>query len=254
VPQRVLADAGRLRQVLVNLAGNAVKFTPAGGVEVEVGWRPPAEPSAAFGRLAFTVRDSGIGIAADKRDRLFQPFSQVDNSSTRRHGGTGLGLAICRGLVELMEGTIDFESRPGAGSVFRFEVPVRVLEAASPPAPLGPRRVAFLSTQARTRAHFAALLGRWGLVVDALEGLDRLGTVPSPDVVVVDIPVRDVAQWPALAREHPVLRGVPVVGLVPVGVPGPARDELRAALRALLKKPVREAILHSVLRGVLPPA
>ncbi len=254
VPQRVLADAGRLRQVLVNLAGNAVKFTPAGEVEVEVGWRPLPEASAPAGRLTFTVRDSGIGIAADKHDRLFQPFSQVDNSSTRRHGGTGLGLAISRGLVELMEGTIDFESMPGAGSVFRFEVPVRVLEAAQPPAPLGPRRVAFLSTQARTRAHFAALLDRWGLEVVSVEGLDRLESVRLPDAVIVDIPGRDVAQWPGLVRAHPLLRDVPVVGLVPVGVPGPARDELRGALRALLKKPVREAILHSVLRGVLPPA
>ncbi len=118
VPQRVVGDAGRLRQVLVNLAGNAIKFTPAGEVEVELGWRPVPEASAAVGRLCFTVRDSGIGIAADKRDRLFQPFSQVDNSSTRRHGGTGLGLAICRGLVELMEGTIDYESMPGSASRF----------------------------------------------------------------------------------------------------------------------------------------
>ncbi len=91
-------------------------------------------------------------------------------------------------------------------------------------------------------------------MVDAVEGLDRLEATIPPDIVIVDVPVRDVAQWPELARAHTVLRGRPVVGLVPVGVPGPARDELRGALRALLKKPVREAVLHSVLRGVLPPA
>ncbi len=249
VPARVVADSGRLRQVLMNLAGNAIKFTPAGEVEVGLAWRSTPDEGADRGRLEFVVRDSGIGIAVDQHERLFRPFSQLDSSNTRRHGGAGLGLAISRSLVELMGGTIEFESLPGAGSVFRFQVPVRILEVGEPPAPLGPRRVAVVSAHARTRALLAGQLGRWGLEVRAFEGLDRLGA-DEADAVVVDIPLRDAAQWPELARSHAFLRGRPVIGLVPVGVPGPIRDELRAALRALLKKPARESLLHSVLRGV----
>ncbi|MFU8856109.1 MAG: MASE3 domain-containing protein [Deferrisomatales bacterium] len=117
VPTALVGDSGRLRQVLVNLVGNAIKFTDRGEVEVRVG---AAEISEDFCRLAIRVRDTGIGIPEDKRDLLFQSFSQVDSSSTRRHSGTGLGLAISRHVVEEMGGAIEVESRQGAGSTFTF--------------------------------------------------------------------------------------------------------------------------------------
>ena len=123
-------DVARLRQVLVNLLGNAVKFTREGSIEVAV-------EAGGEGRLRFSVRDSGIGIPEEKLATIFDPFTQADGSITRRYGGTGLGLAISRRLVELMGGTIAVESSPGEGSRFHFEVPLAAGEASLPehPAP-----------------------------------------------------------------------------------------------------------------------
>ncbi|WP_395459175.1 response regulator [Azospirillum melinis] len=118
VPLDLIGDPLRLQQVLINLAGNAIKFTEAGEVVVSVGVRSLGDERAV---LDFAVRDTGIGIAPEQRDRLFQAFSQGDSSTTRRFGGTGLGLAICARLVRLMKGAMDVESEPGKGSVFRFQ-------------------------------------------------------------------------------------------------------------------------------------
>jgi CheY-like chemotaxis protein/anti-sigma regulatory factor (Ser/Thr protein kinase) len=147
-PTGVVGDLTRLRQILINLLNNAVKFTERGEVVVTV----KAEPIDAGGRhrLNFAVRDTGIGIAEDRRDRLFESFSQVDPSTTRRYGGTGLGLAISNRLVELMGGTMSVESRPGEGSIFRFTIEAEA-------APLPPR--------AFERA-VASLRGKRVLIVD----------------------------------------------------------------------------------------
>ncbi len=135
-PGLVTGDEGRVRQVLVNLIGNAVKFTEQGKVTVQIA----GGETAVDGRreITFTVADTGIGIPADKGDLIFQPFSQVDASSTRRYGGTGLGLGICKRIVELMEGVIDCTSEEDVGSAFSFTVPLQEVgttdEAAAPPA------------------------------------------------------------------------------------------------------------------------
>jgi len=117
LPQHVCGDPLRFKQILVNLAGNAIKFTSQGRVTIE------AAPAAQAGAWAMAVLDTGIGIAPGGQRKLFQAFSQADGSTTRRYGGTGLGLAICKQLVELMGGRIDVESEPGRGSCFRFTVP-----------------------------------------------------------------------------------------------------------------------------------
>ena len=126
VPEIVNSDETRIRQILTNLIGNALKFTERGGVSLEVSCArgEPIEPGSnrRVARLFFAVKDSGIGIPADKLDHLFLPFSQVDTSTTRRRGGTGLGLIISKRLCELMGGTISVESRPGEGSTFRFSI------------------------------------------------------------------------------------------------------------------------------------
>ncbi|MDE1146233.1 MAG: CHASE domain-containing protein [Azospirillaceae bacterium] len=147
-------DPTRLRQILLNLAGNAVKFTEQGWVSVVVTCLPAATPNAR--RLRFTVQDTGIGLADDQVQRLFLKFSQADASVTRRFGGTGLGLAICRELVDLMGGDIGVDSTPGQGSTFWFEVPLPPAEAATAP-----------------RISLESVRGRHALVVDDL-AMNRL--------------------------------------------------------------------------------
>src|SRR5439155_1968830 len=123
VPDALVGDSSRLRQVLLNLVGNAVKFTNEGevvlGVEIQ-GDSPTPSPGAGEVGLRFTVRDTGIGIPPDQQERIFRAFEQEDTSTTRKYGGTGLGLTIATRLVALMGGTITVDSAPGRGSTFAF--------------------------------------------------------------------------------------------------------------------------------------
>ena len=139
VPQAISGDVTRLRQILLNLLGNAVKFTEQGEIVVTVSRDREAEQAGLKNYLHFAVRDTGIGIPKERMNRLFQSFSQVDASTTRKYGGTGLGLAISKRLVELMGGEIKVESEgiPGRGSVFHFTVAGEPAEVT--PATAGPR-------------------------------------------------------------------------------------------------------------------
>ncbi|MBF0621514.1 MAG: response regulator [Magnetococcales bacterium] len=121
VPCDVVGDPARLRQILVNLVGNAIKFTERGEVGIRISWESTDER---MGLFRFAVSDTGIGISQEKQKSIFQPFTQADSSVTRTHGGTGLGLTICHRLVDLMGGSIHVKSRPGRGSTFWFEVPL----------------------------------------------------------------------------------------------------------------------------------
>ena len=133
VPEEVIGDPGRFRQVLTNLVGNAVKFTEKGEVFVRLAAEPVEEARV---RLRLEIHDTGIGLTPDAQARIFQSFSQADTSTTRRYGGTGLGLAISKQLIELMGGTIGVESQPGQGSTFWFEL---TLEASPPGEAQAPR-------------------------------------------------------------------------------------------------------------------
>jgi len=121
IPSEVVADSMRIRQVLMNLVGNAIKFTEQGSIEIRVDWRKTGESEGVF---TLAVKDTGIGIPADKLDAIFEKFTQVDGSMTRTYGGTGLGLTIVRQLMDLMGGTVSVESRVGEGSTFRAVLPV----------------------------------------------------------------------------------------------------------------------------------
>lgn len=177
VPEGVMGDETRLRQILLNLSGNAVKFTTAGSVEIAVemvgGEDPSSSPfplsdktsSRTDSQITFRVRDSGGGIPADKVNRLFKPFSQVDSSVTRTHGGTGLGLAICKRLVTLMDGEIGVSSEPGQGSDFHFTLPMQTADVVEQVQ----QRVALPATEID-----AVLKGRRALVVDDSEANRRL--------------------------------------------------------------------------------
>ncbi len=247
VPAHVITDPGRLRQVLVNLLGNAIKFTPAGEVDIAVTVRPlQIHPSRM--RLHVTVRDTGVGIAAEDHADLFKPFSQIDASATRKHGGTGLGLAISRSLVRLMGGEIEVESAAGAGSIFHFYINVELVEASVPLAPLSAKRVAVISGNARAREHYAALLKSWGLVPTPVENLAALEGQPKHDLLLVDVLRRDATRWSALLSKRGENAEAPVVGLVPVGLDPSLRDELRESFHTVLKKPMRDSLFHAVLK------
>lgn len=200
VPEVVIGDATRLRQVLVNLVGNAVKFTSHGTVRVAV-WAAPLDNDEH--ELSFAVQDTGIGIPADRLDCLFRPFTQVDASTTRCYGGTGLGLAICKRLVELMGGTIRVESVVDQGTTFQFTVRARAAES---PAPLNelvavspfdpelgarhPLRILLAEDIAVNQKLFSAMLARMGyraeVVANGREALQALARQPY-DVVFMDV-------------------------------------------------------------------
>ena len=169
VPAGIQSDPTRLRQILVNLLGNAVKFTPRGEVCLEVQGRRDRGSNRV--RLDFRVRDTGIGIPEEKLGQLFLPFRQIDPATARRYGGTGLGLTISQRLVALMGGAISVESRPGAGSVFSFFITADLApEGELPGFPLAlpdlaGRRALIVDAHAGSRAVLAELLMRWGLDV-----------------------------------------------------------------------------------------
>jgi signal transduction histidine kinase len=129
VPRAVIGDAVRLRQVLVNLVGNAIKFTPRGQVAINVHLD---STTGGGSQLRFSVADTGIGIPKHQQERIFQPFIQADGSSTRLYGGTGLGLAITSQLVELMGGRVWLESEVGRGSTFHFAIAIELVSASVP--------------------------------------------------------------------------------------------------------------------------
>ncbi len=196
VPLDLVGDPLRLQQVLINLAGNAIKFTDAGEVVVSVRAAEVAEECAA---ITFSIRDTGIGIDAAQRERLFQAFSQADSSTTRRYGGTGLGLAICTRLVALMGGSMDLESEPGKGSDFhftaRFDRPDRPAERPNRPHRV-PRDLSVLVVDDNPTARevLADLAGGFGWRVatresgaDAIAELTRATTAGTPyDIVLMD--------------------------------------------------------------------
>ncbi len=169
VPRLVIGDAARLRQVLLNLVGNAIKFTDAGEVVVEVG----LTEGSLKGELQFSVRDTGMGIPFSEIEKIFEAFEQGDTSTTRNYGGTGLGLAISNRLVELMGGTMDVQSEPARGSTFRFTAHFEI-EDASPFAPdtsaLAGRQVLIVDDNASSRRILEETVTRWGMEAIAAPG------------------------------------------------------------------------------------
>ncbi|HUL52899.1 MAG TPA: ATP-binding protein [Opitutaceae bacterium] len=266
VPAAVLADEGRLRQVLVNLVGNAVKFTAAGEIEVTVeaeplpeerpASRPPGTPARSW-QLTFAVRDTGIGIAAEERDKLFKPFSQIDSSSTRRYGGAGLGLAISQSLVRMMGGDISCQSEVGRGSTFTFTMVAGEAAAAgggdAPDlAALRGRTLAVVSAAAPLRRELVRLAGDWGMhLVECPR--EQLGA-ETWDTAVVELASTEAAAWRQVFAQRPELPSRPLVALIPVDFPAAERDALRGSFRALVSKPARHDALRALLAASLQPA
>ena len=256
VPPVLVGDAARLRQVLANLLSNAVKFTDAGEVVVTVQLLPDGGPSADGDvGVALAVRDTGAGIAADRFDRLFRSFSQVDTSTTRTHGGTGLGLAISRRIMEAMGGSLDVESAPGTGSTFTARVHLpRGAETEDglrvPPAELPGRSAYVLDDNATNRRILRAQLEGWGMrVTDEEHPLAAVAAWQDGaryDVVVLDMHMPDLDGMGVRALPHGA--DVPLVMLTSLGQRPAGSGDLGLVH---LTKPVKAAALRSTLARVL---
>jgi CheY-like chemotaxis protein/HPt (histidine-containing phosphotransfer) domain-containing protein len=252
MPRTVEGDVTRFRQILLNLVGNAVKFTPAGQVMVRVS--RDAGPDDDF-VMRVSVEDTGIGIPREALARLFQPFSQVDSSTTRRFGGTGLGLVISRRLVELMGGTIAVESEVGKGSTFTFTVRTRVpREAATAPTLFLRSRLDVLRGKKAllvddNRTNLEILRNRttqWGMTCSmasgAAEALELVRSDPGFHIGILDMNMPDLDGL-QLAREIRRLRRreeLPLLLLSSRGLTGAVADDPEGLFNAIVAKPVRE--------------
>ncbi|NWL32133.1 response regulator [Paenarthrobacter nitroguajacolicus] len=262
VPARLMGDAGRIRQILLNLSSNAVKFTPSGEVEVQVS---VLAQDAGKASLRFEVRDTGIGITAENHQRLFESFAQADASTTRRYGGTGLGLAISRRLTEVMGGRIGLDSEVGVGSRFWFDLDLPVGPATSDteslPASLSGRRVLVVDDNAANRLVLETQLASWGMfplsVADAASALDEyrsaaLSSHPY-DIAVVDMCMPDIdgLQLARNIMDESNGSGGPGIILLTSTMQVERSDLTSAGIREYLTKPVRSSELYNRLLRVL---
>jgi len=262
LPRTILGDQGRLRQIVINLLSNAIKFTESGEVELTVGGHKDAGPGRRADRWSLTVevRDTGIGIPADRIGRLFQSFSQADASISRRYGGTGLGLAISRRLAELMDGSLTASSAgvAGQGSTFRLEIHADATETALAQTSivgvdLAGRHVLVVDDNATNRRILDKLLLRWGMTSEATGSpKEALGWVSGGkrfDLAILDMhmPELDGISLATAVRASTAGADVPVVILSSLGMHDRASD----AIAAFLIKPVKPSALHDTLATVL---
>jgi signal transduction histidine kinase/FixJ family two-component response regulator len=258
LPAVILADEKRLRQVLINLLGNAIKFTTQGEVGLYISAVSESEAAA---RLRFEVRDTGVGIPKDELALIFQPFEQVGDTE-RRSGGTGLGLSISRQLVGLMDSCIEVDSEPGEGSRFSFELDVTVQEAGecaernlsrAITGYLGPRRtVLIVDDTIANRAVLVARLSQLGFdTVEASNGLKGLEKAEAirPDLILMDVrmPVMDGYESMERIRQIEALSAVPIVAISASATNEVQTRCLAAGANAFLTKPIEDSDLVQMI-------
>jgi signal transduction histidine kinase/DNA-binding response OmpR family regulator len=262
LPGIVTSDITRVRQILFNLLSNAIKFTDAGDVTVTASSTPI---EAGLVEVRFTIADTGIGIPPDRLDRLFQSFSQVDASTTRKYGGTGLGLAICRRLAEMLGGRIWVESAPGSGSRFSFTIQAKTApagpasSAASTDRRTGPqphfdgRRALILDDHAPSRAALRRQAEVWGLsasvAASAEEALAWIRNGDRFDVGIVDMQMPGIDSGLAAQLRKPLDgAAMPLIGLLTPGLREASHPEVFAAS---LTKPIKASRLYDALIDAL---
>ncbi|HUH07721.1 MAG TPA: response regulator [Egibacteraceae bacterium] len=262
IPRLLRGDVGKLHQVLLNLLSNAVKFTDEGETTIRATLLKVASSVEAV--LLFEVTDSGIGISDEDRGRLFQPFVQLDDSTTRRHGGTGLGLAISRQLVELMGGEIGVRSKPGEGSTFWFTARFELSRAVAEPRQLrvlSGRRVLVVDSDPTNRLLLLHQMSAWGMrpswLSDADTALERLNAARMQgdpiEIVLADLssPQIDGLGLAAAIAGDESLAGTRIAVLV--DHESALQVARSAGVQATLRKPVRQSRLYDVLIGLLVP-
>jgi CheY-like chemotaxis protein len=274
-PEEVIGDAHRLRQILINLVSNAVKFTDAGEVALSIRAMPRGQATTdaaedpvqglepPFQEFHFSVRDTGIGIPASRLSRLFQSFSQTDSSISRNYGGSGLGLFICKGLVELMGGRLWAESTEGLGSTFHFTVPLPTAPGSEPAAWQGPQphlnghRLLIVDDNANCAKLLARKTQRWGMAAtiaaNATEAVECLRQDRNFDLAVIDLCLPD-GDGVALGRRLRQLVApvkMPLVLLVPMGRQAAISELTEGGVVVVVNKPGKPALLHSAFLRAL---
>ena len=273
VPLYLLGDPMRLRQILINLVANAIKFSEAGTISIDVRQINPAgfargPQAGAPVRLQFSVTDTGIGMSEETRSRIFQRFEQADQSTTRRHGGAGLGLAICKHLVELMGGSIDVKSSPGRGSTFFFEVDLRVGQK-----PMGAEGDELLPHQYRLEILVAEDAYTNQVVIQSIvEGMGHNVTIVENgelalqalaqkhfDLILMDgrMPIMDgleatrhirAGRWRDQIFANPDL---PIIAITANATERDRENFMRSGASSFLTKPIDEAELHQALTRII---
>ncbi len=275
LPSRLKGDPLRLGQVLLNLVGNAVKFTERGEVAVQVDLEQEASTTSQVA-LRFTVRDSGVGLSKEEQGRLFQAFSQADSSTTRKYGGTGLGLTICKRLVEMMQGTIWVESQKGQGSAFIFtarfeEVDGETVESygGGTPEPQG-GEAAYRRTLAG--AHLLLVEDneinrqvaeelllkvqvRVSMAGNGEEALKKLEAQPFDGVLMdLQMPVMDGFEASQAIRNHPAWRELPILAMTANAMSGDRERCLEAGMNDHIAKPIDPMRLYAMLAQWITPS
>ena len=266
VPEALLGDPGRIRQVLTNLIGNAIKFTTHGEIIVRI-----AEDSRenATTSLHFVVEDTGLGIAQEKLGKIFEAFSQADGSMARKYGGTGLGLTICTRLVTMMGGAIWVESEPGRGSKFHFTLPLSLQDAPAPhpeflqPEELRGLRALIVDDNLTNRKILSGMLTRWGMQPTAVEGgpaaLEALEVAKSTahpfQVILLDgqMPEMDGFALAERIRKDPASVGGTIMMVTSAGRLGDAARCRELGISAYLMKPILQRELLQAISSLLKP-
>ena len=259
VPERLVGDPSRIRQILVNLVGNAIKFTEEGEILVTVQTERQAAENSEAALLHFAVTDTGVGIPAEKQQQIFEAFSQADGSMARKYGGTGLGLTICMRLVEKMGGRIWVESEPGKGSTFRFTIRLEAQKTHSdrtvpvPPEQLRDMPVLVVDDNYTNRTLLNGMLVRWGMRPTAVDGgkagLQALEIAKNLGrafpLVVLDVQMPEMDGFAVAERIHknPELAGATIMMLTSAGHLGDAARCRELGISAYLVKPIRPAEL-----------
>ena len=266
VPATLRGDPGRLRQILLNLVGNAIKFTEQGEVVLSVTVAHHAETEVT---VRFEVQDTGIGLSTDAQRHLFQSFSQADSSTTRKYGGTGLGLAICKQLTERMSGQIGVDSRPGEGSTFWFTVHFGIQPQGTPPVldlasrDLRGLQLCIVDDNATNRSILEVYATKWGirclLAENGFQVLTRLREAAAQgaacDLAIIDMqmPGMDGLELARAIKADPGLAPIRLILLTSQGQRGDATAAQAAGYVAYLTKPVRESLLYECLLTVMTP-
>ena len=267
VPVHVLGDPDRLRQVLLNLSGNAIKFTDCGSVSVSVELE---NRNGGKFHLRFSVEDTGVGVTAERQARLFQPFVQGDGSNSRKYGGTGLGLAIAKQLVELMGGSIGMASEPGRGSTFWFTAPFEQAEdpagvragAQVPPAAVPrdigqPGSILVVEDNAINRKIAIRMLEKFGYTADAVSsGNKALRAIENGNyrLVLMDVQMPDMDGFEATAeiRRRESATRIPIIAMTANAMPSDREKCVAAGMDDYLSKPVQGAAMKAMIERWMP--